>query len=262
MRLNSFMLATAVFVILFGGIGVSTALNYWQTETSKIPVKYEEGAAAGQYNPADIRGSYTFGDVSDLFNIPLEDLQVAFRLPSEADVATFSLKSLEELYTDLPVEMGTSAVRMFTAFYNGLPYDLTSAEESSLFPEAADILREKGSMLPEQSAYLENHTLSLDNMDAQQIDATPVMNDVQTAAAPTPVENTTQSTTAATEHSITGKTTFQELLDWGLSAETISAILQEQMPASNLIIKDYLSSKGLEFSTIKTALQAEIDKLP
>jgi hypothetical protein len=78
--------------------------------------------------------------VNKNFGIPLEDLASAFRLPAETDVASFAVKNLESIYTDLPVEMGTASVRLFAAFYNGLPYDLASAEETYLFPEAAEIL--------------------------------------------------------------------------------------------------------------------------
>jgi len=61
MQLKSIPLAFVILVVFFGGIGASGALNYWQTESSKIPEKFLTGEVAGEYNPADIRGSYTFG---------------------------------------------------------------------------------------------------------------------------------------------------------------------------------------------------------
>jgi len=97
MRLTSKSLGPIVVVILFGGILFTTLMGWWQTESVKEPVKYTTGELAGEYNPADIRGSYTFGDINRLFNIPLEDLRVAFGLPSDADVAAFQAKSLEEM---------------------------------------------------------------------------------------------------------------------------------------------------------------------
>ena len=42
--------------------------------------------------------------------------------------------------------------------------------------------------------------------------------------------------------------------------EAIEKVLGSAMPLPSAIIKDYASSKGLEFSTLKTALQAEVDK--
>ncbi|MBE0699258.1 MAG: hypothetical protein IH586_20235 [Anaerolineaceae bacterium] len=248
MKLNSFSLAALILTLLFGGIGFSTAMNWWQTETNKVPVTYTEGEAAGEYNPADIRGSYTFGDVSQLFAIPLSDLQAAFRIPADADPATYPLKSLESLFADLPVEMGTGSVRMFVAFYKGLPYELAPDEETYLFPEAAAILKAQDRLRPEQASYLDGHL----------IQETPAV-DVPAAApidepAPLPTEH------VAPDMTLTGKTTFQELLDWGISPETIEEILGEKMPAPQTVIKDFLTQKGLEFSSYKTKLQVEVDK--
>ncbi|MGB8983706.1 MAG: hypothetical protein WCC12_17690, partial [Anaerolineales bacterium] len=65
MTLTSKPLAFILFIIMFGGIAVSSALGWWQTESTKVPAAYTEGEFAGQANPADIRGSYTFGDISN-----------------------------------------------------------------------------------------------------------------------------------------------------------------------------------------------------
>lgn len=85
---------------------------------------------------------------------------------------------------------------------------------------------------------------------------TPVEAIAVTAAEVTP-------TAAATEHAqpdrtITGKTTFQDLLNWGVAQAEIESVLGKPMPDSTTIIKDYVTSQGLEFSSIKTALQALI----
>jgi hypothetical protein len=71
---------------------------------------------------------------------------------------------------------------------------------------------------------------------------------------------------ATTEHitfemTITGKTTFQELLDWGLSKDIIQKVIGGDLPASSTSVKDYATGKGIEFTGIKTLLQAEVDKL-
>jgi hypothetical protein len=140
MKLNSKILAVIIVVILFGGITFTTLMGWWATETSKVPAKYTEGEAAGEYNPADIRGSYTFGDVSTVFNIPIEDLAAAFNLPAAPDPAGVALKTLEDIYGDLPTEIGTASVRLFTAWYLGLPYQ---PEDTDYLPlSAADILRQ------------------------------------------------------------------------------------------------------------------------
>lgn len=255
MKLNSKILAVLIVVILFGGITFTTLMGWWATETSKVPAKYAEGEAAGEYNPADIRGSYTFGDVSTVFNIPIEDLAAAFNLPAEPDPAGVQLKTLEELYGDLPVEIGTASVRLFTAWYLNLPYE---PEDTDYLPlAAADILHQKGNLTPEQLAFLDSHSVDL---SAESPVAAPI---VETTVVE--VESAPQPTPAATEHTpedrlVTGKTTFQQLLDWGVPQTAIEEIIGGSLPAPETIIKDHLAAQGLEFSSLKGAIQAEVDK--
>jgi hypothetical protein len=69
-------------------------------------------------------------------------------------------------------------------------------------------------------------------------------------------ESTEHITTAKT---LTGKTTFQELLDWGVPEDAIRQIIGGDLPVLSTVIKDYAIAKGFEFSSIKAALQAEVD---
>jgi hypothetical protein len=249
MKLPSKSLALAILVILFGGIMATTAMNWWITESSKVPAVYTEGEVAGEYNPADIRGSYTFGEISDLFEIPLSDLGAAFQIPTDMDAASFELKSLETLYAGLPQEIGSSSVRLFVALYKGLPYDLTS-EYTFLLPQAVGILQREGQLSAEQEEYLKTH----------------IVNPSSTAISEPALEETAlpASTTAptseeATDRTVKGSTTFQNLLDWGVAQSEIEFILGESMPAAETVIKNYYTEKGLEFSTVKSALQAAVD---
>ena len=244
MKLNSYILAALILVLIFGGIALSTAMNWWQTESTKVPATYADGEFAGQYDPADIRGSYTFGEISDLFQIPLKDLNAAFGLPAGKDQAVFAVKDLETLFADLPVEIGTSSMRMFVAFYNGLPFDLTAAGETWLLAPAAQILTERGKMTPDQADFLAAHTY-----------ADPTAGATEPAAEPE---------TAATEHvaepgTVTGATTFQDLLDWGVSQADIEKIIGAAMPDPATVVKDFVTQNGLSFSTVKAALQAAVD---
>ncbi|MRS03628.1 hypothetical protein EG832_10475 [bacterium] len=76
------------------------------------------------------------------------------------------------------------------------------------------------------------------------------------------ISDATPSTTEhiGPEKTITGKTTFQEVLDWGVTIDSIQLILDSPIPNTGLIIKDYASSNGLAFSDIKAKLQLEVDK--
>ena len=153
---------TLLLSVLFiaAGILVTMATGLWQTESDKVPRTLEitaqtDGVQQVQYDPADIRGSYTFKEVSDLFGIPFADLQAAFGLPEEG-ADTFQVKSLETLLPDTQVEIGTASVRMFVAYYLGIDY--TPSEDNYLLETAVSILKEKGKMSPVQTAFVESHT--------------------------------------------------------------------------------------------------------
>ena len=154
---------TTVFVsilLVLAGILGSWALGWWQTESEKIPQRLETLSAAGEeaaYDPADIRGSYTLEEISTLFEIPLEELAAAFAV-DQGSAAGFKVKDLETIYTDPDSEVGTSSMRLFVAWYKGLPYELK--EDSFLPAPATQILREKAKLTPEQEEYLKTHTLA------------------------------------------------------------------------------------------------------
>jgi hypothetical protein len=257
MRLTAKPLALLILAVIFGGVLVTSAFNWWTTESTKVPAKFTEGEAAGQYDPADIRGSYTFGDIEKNFGVPAAQLAAAFALPAETDPASFKVNQLESIYEGLEVEIGTVSVRLFTAFYTGLPYDLSAEEESYLPRQAVEILTALGTLTPERLSYLETHAVDL---------SAPVV--AETAlpaaaeAAPAPQVSGTpdaEHTPQAEDGTVRGKTTFQELLDWGVPQERIEAVLGGPMPAPGVVIKDYVTAQGKEFATVRDALQAEVD---
>ena len=123
--LTSKSLGAIIFVILFGGVAFTTAMGWWQTESSKKPATFSTGEFAGQYDPADIRGSYTFGNIETSFDIPSTVLAQAFDIQTD-DPSIFSVKDLEEIYAGSEFEIGTASVRLFVAFYKNLPFDLST----------------------------------------------------------------------------------------------------------------------------------------
>jgi hypothetical protein len=260
MRLTSKPLGLIVLAVVFGGIAFSAWMGWWQTESTKIPVKFSEGAASGNYNPADIRGSYTFGDVSELFEIPLADLQQAFLLP-EGDVTGLGVKELEAMYADAAAngtEIGTGSIRLFTAFYKNLPFD--TAEEYLPAP-AVRILKEQGNLSEDRLAYLENHVVSMELLGGTNSNLNPE------ASSETPSEVVSGPVLENEDHIesedrvIKGKTTFRDVLDWGVPQETIETVLGQSMPSPLLAIKDFCLEQGLEFGTIKEALQLKVEPL-
>jgi hypothetical protein len=107
MTITSKSLTIIIFVTIFGGIAFASAKGWWATESSKVPAAFAEGEFAGQANPADIRGSYTFGDISKSFDVAPAVLAQAFGVQTD-DPAAFAVKDLEALYADPGFEIGTT----------------------------------------------------------------------------------------------------------------------------------------------------------
>jgi len=269
-RITPRLMAVFVVTTLFGGILLSIALGEWTTKSTKEPLTFTEGEFAGEYNPADIRGSYSFGDVSRLFDIPLEDFAVAFRI-TEPDVAAVSLKTLEERFIDLGGDLGTSSVRLFVALYKGLPFDL-EGENTFLLSEGTALLKQKAALSPERLSYLDSHTVAdlIENAAPatqevrESIEVSP-----ESPLAPKPTGGGNPgggSGTPNPEHTpeanrVGGKTTFQNLLDWGIKQEDIEKTIGQPLPSVNLVIKDWATSQGLTFLSLKGQLQALADAL-
>ncbi len=145
-----------VIAIFVAGIAFSSLSGLWKTQTTKEPAKYREEKLAEVYNPDDIRGSYSFSEISNLFKIPLKDLADAFGL-SEAEAAKFKCKDLETKYSGSKYEIGTGSVKMFTAYYLGLPY--TPSEDTYLPAAALKVLKDRGKPTAAQLEYVSNHLL-------------------------------------------------------------------------------------------------------
>ncbi len=259
MRLTSKPLAIIVVVIMFGGIFFSSALGWWQTESTKEAAAYTEGEFAGQANPADIRGSYTFGDVEKNFGVPAALLAQAFRVQTD-DPAAFAVKGLEEMYQESPQEVGTASVRLFVAFYLGLPIDLST---DMYLPESAAVILGTRSLSAEHAAYLVAHLVpDLGSEAAQPAGSEQSTSQPDASAFKLTPEATAEHTPIVEAGTVKGKTTFAELMEWGLTAEEIEQVFGVPLPAApGMTVRDFCSQKNLDFETIKPALQLELDRI-
>jgi hypothetical protein len=84
---------------------------------------------------------------------------------------------------------------------------------------------------------------------------TTVVPDISITTSPTGTDS------SVTLRTITGKTTFQELIDWGVQVQAIERIIGNKLPDPSLIIKDYVTSQGMEFLRVKSNLQEEVNSL-
>lgn len=153
MKINQKVLGISIIIIMFGTVFITSMLGIWSTTSSKIPGKLQSGEDQGSYNPADIKGSYTFLEISQLFQVPAEDLTAAFSIDS-AIISTFKCKDMEGIFnSDDGKEIGTDSVRLFVALYKGLPYTLN--DTTYLPSPAQEILIKAGNMTDEQKEFVE-----------------------------------------------------------------------------------------------------------
>src|SRR6056297_918379 len=251
MKIDSRWLGIMIFIVIFGSVAVSLIGGYWQTESTKAPAAFESGEFEGMPNPADIRGSYSFSDVSEVFEIPVEDLIEAFALPQGTDPEEFKNKDLELIYGELEqesTEIGNGSVKLFAALYTGLPYEI---DEVTYLPlEAVGILKEKADLTEEQLLYIESNGIDVSRYRAED-------NSSDEPQEPVAEEGEDESA----ERLISGKTTFAELIEWGISVETIESILEREIPDESASVRDFCTQEEIEFSLVKEKLQEEADSL-
>ena len=238
MKLHASILALSILLILFGSIGLSKVMGIWHTQSTKIPIKYTEGEFKGEYNPIDIRGSYSFQDISDVFEIDANDLMQAFAIEKDVLPSEFACKDLETMYANSVNEVGTNSVRVFTALYKGLPIEL---DEETYFPSSVlDILLKTGNIDETEKQYIVGHLVNQSVLD-------------------TPTTNN-QGTTSV-ETFVKGKTTYGELVLLGVKKEDMEAVLKYKIERLDTIIRDDALAKGIEFSTIKDQLNELVLKV-
>jgi hypothetical protein len=254
MTLRSKHIAPIVLAAFLIGIGGTIIFNLWQTTSSKVPATYTSGEFAGEFNPGDIRGSYSFGDIEEAFSVPVAGLAEAFGVEDSENPAAFLCKGLEDMYGQVDNgEIGTDSVRWFVALYTGLPY---TPEEDTLLPfPALSVLQERlGEVELEE---IKAKTVSLSDLiqagkdEVAKDEAAP-----KAAAAAEQADTHTESEAGE----VKGKTTFGELQSWGLSKEEIEEALGLPVGKAGVAVRDYCTENGIEFSAVKEALQAAVDR--
>lgn len=217
-------------IVLFGGIGFSMLLGLWNVESSKQPALIRSGEFVGQPSPSDIRGSYTWEDVSKAFGIPSDLLMEAFGASSGSDKVSL-LETLYQGKVQEGQEVGTDSVRLFVSLYTLLPH---IPEDGTLLPKSAImVLRREGKDASPSFEEVAAKAVSIGNgttLSSQGIDP-----DVSTTV------------------SLTGKTSFKDLLDVGYLMEDIEALMGKPKSLA-MTVKDYATEQGIEFSELKAKL--------
>ncbi len=269
MKIRSKTLGTIIAFVIFGGILGASTLGLWKTESVRNPNSIQrnksigeaarENAVTGDYYPADIRGNHRFGEISEIFNIPLEILSHAFALPPDVDPANFKNQDFDSIYPSFEgeQEIGNGSVKWFVALYTGLPFELEDEEEDTyLLRPAVEILKKHASLTAEQIAYLDAYTIEI---EFEIPDSYPSEDEFQSSDEG--AGDGEETKLKQDEMIVAGKTTFADLLDWGVSAEKIETIIGGGIPNRLILVYDYCAENGLPFGQIKTELQIEVDTL-
>lgn len=243
MKIKISTLAISMLVIVFGGILIASVLGVWgsKSELEEINARYDGIEAA--LDPAQIRGSFSFAEVSEFFSVPLDVMAEGFMLPKSVDPHYFYNRDMEGLFGAVLTEdqeIGNASVQYFVALYTGLPYQLS--EEIYLPQPAVDILKAQAQLTDEQIAYLDAHTVQIDP-------------DELVAAMGTYVEEEHDEDEAI----VKGTTTFYDVLAWGVTESDLMVVLDGEMPPTNILIRDYCTQVGLEYGIVKAELQMLVD---
>ena len=116
----------------------------------------------------------------------------------------------------------------------------------------------RADLTAEQIAYLDAYVIEIE-VDAEPVENSPPEDEPQTSEeSDGDVEDIERK---QDQMLVAGKTTFADLLDWGVPAEQIEAILGSEIPNRLMLVYDYCTENGLSFGGIKAELQAEVDKL-
>ena len=101
MRVRKSIVSILIILFIFSSVFIFKGLGMWKTESEKQPIKFTTGEFAGQNNPDDIRGSYTFGDIQNNFEITVETLARAFDVKVEHRITSYNVcytKLLRSIY--------------------------------------------------------------------------------------------------------------------------------------------------------------------
>ena len=249
MTIHARTAAIILIAILLAGVIFLRITGLWVTESQKVPQKIVLGDNEEVSDPADIRGSYTFADIEQYFEIPARLLAQAFTLDVlEKDPQLYTAKNVDEHFEGiegLPGDIGTDAVRTFVALFLHIPY--VSEEDTILPSTAVDILVSEAQIDSEVAQRLRETSYLVPSEES-----TPSSSD----AVESPVTTQSEET-----YLIQGKTTFADLIDQGLTVAQIEQVLNEKIDDVDQKVKDFAEERDKEFSVYKTPFQDLIDSL-
>ena len=225
MRINPLIYGVLVLTVFFGIILGFQAAGIWSI-SGKVDASGEEiNPSVSDVNT--IKGWMTLDQITAAYNVSLASILQEFNLSAD----TQGSAAIKDLESDL------FSVTTLRIWLQSLASPLSATVEG---------------------------TPSVQAEPTAVVVSTPALTQsLPTAAtsAPTSTPPVTATVHAAPDKTMTGKTTFQNLLDWGVTPEAIENVIGTKIPDTSMIIKDFLTTNGMDFSTIKSLLQNEINKI-
>jgi len=236
MKIKSIHILLAIIIIIGGGILLASELDLYNTTRVKSPRKTAEGI----YDVIDMRGSHTLEEIEKYYQLSASSVIEAFGLRPDTNPNLFQLKDMKEIFTPVELEEGeyiveTDTVKVFTSLYLKIPY---VSDETFYLPEkTVNYLIENDKLTGEEKEYWQGHTFKLEYLDSKYLTASEFSKIV--------VEE-------AEGLIVTGRTTIQELLDYGITEEKFEEVTGFKIPDKKLVsFRDFIIDKGLEFGEVK-----------
>jgi len=225
MRINPFVYGILVLSLFTGVIFAFRSAGVWSI-SGKADAQGNRVAPSAD-DPETIKGWMTLGEIAAAYQVTLDEIIAQFQLP-----------------TDTPAETAVKDLESETFSVSGLREWLAARIEQD------------GSLPPPAQVVTPAPTQTVPTPAPQELPATQLG-----TGQGQPADQALSEDHAPPERRVNAKTTFQDLLDWGLSVQVISQIIGTEMPTPGTVVKDFITSNGGEFASIKSALQAEIDKI-
>lgn len=236
MKIKSIHILLAIKIIIGGGILLASELDLYNTARVKSPRKTVEGF----YDIYDIRGSHTLEEIEMYYQLPASSVIEAFGLRTDTNSEIFKLKDMKEIFKPIePQEeeyvVETDTVKVFTSLYLKIPY--VSDETFYLPGKTVNYLIENDKLTGEEKEYWQGHTFKLEYLDSEYLTASEFSKIV--------VEE-------AEGFKVTGRTTIQELLDYGITEEKFEEVTGIKVPEDKSVsVRDFIIDKGLGFGEVK-----------
>ena len=235
MKLKPTLIAGAIGLIFIGGLSLSAYLEDHGSEEEKQADRETEEKLLLE-DPTSISGNSNFLELSSIYGIDLKTLTDAFLL-EDTDPALFETRDLEHYYQNIDesIEIGNEAVQAFIAIHNDLDFEFF---DIYLPKEAIDILKSLGKLSPAEEAYFLDHTVSNIEVDISDVELE--------------VEK---------ENNLTGNTTLQDLINMGLTQESIESVTGIAIENTQILLRDYAEDNDLSYGEVKGDIEVLLSSL-